>query len=66
MALTWVQNHIHSFDADPSNVTIFGSSSGAGCVSALLAMPDSMTATEKGPLFHAAILSSGSFSGWVS
>lgn len=38
-ALRWVRTHIASFGGDPANVTVFGESSGAMCVSVLLAMP---------------------------
>jgi para-nitrobenzyl esterase len=61
-ALNWVQANIAAFGASPDNVTIFGQSSGGGSVSALLAMPDNLTIG----LFHAAIIQSGSFTGWGS
>ncbi|KAJ6494586.1 cholinesterase, partial [Mycena sanguinolenta] len=38
-ALKWVQTHIASFGGDPSRVTIFGQSAGAGSVRALLGSP---------------------------
>ncbi|KAH7929551.1 alpha/beta-hydrolase [Leucogyrophana mollusca] len=38
-ALRWVQEHIADFGGDPSRVTIFGQSAGAGSVRALLAAP---------------------------
>jgi len=51
-ALRWVQENISSFGGDPSNVTIFGQSAGAICVSAILGMPSA-----KG-LYHRAIMES--------
>ncbi|MGH3168897.1 MAG: carboxylesterase/lipase family protein, partial [Trebonia sp.] len=38
-ALTWVRENVAKFGGDPSNVTVFGESAGAGSVAALLAMP---------------------------
>ncbi|KAJ7613233.1 cholinesterase [Roridomyces roridus] len=38
-ALNWVHEHIASFGGDPSRVTIFGQSAGAGSVRALLGSP---------------------------
>ena len=53
-ALKWIQDNIEAFGGDPSNVTIFGFSGGAGKVATLMAMP-----AAKG-LFHRAICMSGS------
>jgi len=51
-ALQWVQRNIAGFGGDPGQVTIFGESAGAGCVTTLLAVP----AAEG--LFHRAIAQS--------
>jgi para-nitrobenzyl esterase len=51
-ALRWVQDDIEQFGGDPTRVTVFGQSAGAGSVAALLAMPRA-----KG-LFHRAIAQS--------
>ena len=53
-ALEWIRDNIAAFGGDPGNVTIFGESSGAHDVMALLAAPPA-----KG-LFHRAISESGS------
>jgi para-nitrobenzyl esterase len=53
-ALQWIQENIHAFGGDPSQVTIGGHSAGAKNVSALLATPNA-----KGT-FHRAIMQSGS------
>lgn len=54
-ALTWIRDNIGEFGGDPSNVTVFGESGGAGKVSALMAMRSA-----KG-LFHKAVVQSGSW-----
>lgn len=60
LALKWIQSNIHAFGGDPSQVTIFGGSSGAASVSFHILSPLS-----KG-LFHRAIMQSGfSLSIWA-
>lgn len=51
-ALEWVRDNAEAFGGDPGNVTIFGESSGAGCVTALLTSP------RAAGLFHRAIAQS--------
>nr|WP_245720189.1 carboxylesterase/lipase family protein [Nocardia uniformis] len=51
-ALEWVRDNIAAFGGDPGNVTLFGESSGAGCVTAL------MTSPRAAGLFHRAIAQS--------
>ena len=51
-ALRWVNRNINAFGGDPSNVTVFGESAGALCISCLMTMPGA-----KG-LFKRAILES--------
>ena len=53
-ALRWIQNNCEFFGGDPDNVTIFGESAGAGCVSLLPLIPQA-----KG-LFRRVIAESGS------
>jgi len=52
-ALTWVQENIAAFGGDPTNVTIFGESSGGMSVATLMAMPRATG------LFRRAIAQSG-------
>lgn len=51
-ALEWVRDNIANFGGDPDNVTLFGESSGGGCVTALLTSP------RADGLFHRAIAQS--------
>ncbi|KAM8707777.1 hypothetical protein ACLKA7_014848 [Drosophila subpalustris] len=61
LALNWVQRHIQQFGGDPSQVTIFGQSAGAGVTSALLLSPRTGE-----NLFQRAIVQSGSiFAAWA-
>src|SRR5262245_64729535 len=52
LGLEWIRDNIASFGGDPTNVTIFGQSGGAGKVSTLLGMPAAQG------LFHRAIAQS--------
>ncbi len=54
LSLEWIRDNAAAFGGDPSNVTIFGQSGGAGKVSTLLGMPAAQG------LFHRAIVQSGS------
>lgn len=58
-ALEWIQENIVSFGGDPSRVTIFGESSGAGSVSQLLGVQRAW------PYFHQGIMESGAASFWT-
>jgi len=60
LAFEWVQNNIQAFNGDPSKVTIFGESPGAGSVSVHMSSPGSWG------YFNKAIGESGSFSQWVA
>ena len=53
LALEWVRENILSFGGDPSNITIFGESAGAGSVMFQMILPDA------NKLFHKAIAQSG-------
>lgn len=53
-ALKWIHNNIEQFGGDPSNITIFGQSAGAGSVQALCTSPHS-----KGLVSKAIIMSGG-------
>lgn len=59
-AMRWVRKNIANFGGDPDNVTIFGQSAGASCVSYHCVSP--MT---KG-LFKRAIAQSGSLNSWTA
>ncbi|WP_055590651.1 carboxylesterase/lipase family protein [Streptacidiphilus griseoplanus] len=52
-ALRWVQENIAAFGGDPGNVTLFGESAGAMCVTTLMTVP------RAAGLFHRAIAQSG-------
>ena len=52
-ALHWIKENVEAFGGDPTNVTLFGQSSGGACISALLAM------TPARGFFHKAIIQSG-------
>lgn len=52
LALNWVKNNIAAFGGNPHDVTIFGESAGAGCVTTLMTMPSAKN------LFHKAIAQS--------
>ena len=51
-SLQWIQKNISAFGGDPSNVTIFGQSGGAGKVMTLMAIP------QADGLYHKAIMQS--------
>ena len=60
MALEWIQENIAAFGGDPANVTIAGESSGAMCVTALMAAPRARG------LFRRAVAQSGAAHDGVS
>ncbi|XP_055626036.1 glutactin-like isoform X2 [Toxorhynchites rutilus septentrionalis] len=63
-ALEWVQQNIDHFGGNNKEVTIFGESAGGASVSTMLHSP--LVQGRKVPLFHRAILQSGSlFSPWA-
>ncbi|MBU3671411.1 MAG: carboxylesterase family protein [Sinobacteraceae bacterium] len=57
-ALRWIQRNIASFGGDPSRVTVFGESAGAGNIAMLMVAPQARG------LLHRAILQSGGDFGW--
>ena len=52
LALNWVKDNISAFGGNPDDVTVFGESAGAGCVTTLMTMPSAEG------LFHRAIAES--------
>lgn len=60
MALRWARSNAAAFGGDPSRLTMFGQSAGAGAVSAHLVMPASHGA------FDGAMMESGGFSNWAA
>ena len=55
LALQWVQENIAAFGGDPSRVTVFGQSSGASCVRALMSMPAAQGLFQRAVLQSAAL-----------
>lgn len=56
-ALQWVQDHIHLFGANASNVSVWGSSAGSGSIIHHLVQKGG----RRDPLFHKAIIQSPGF-----
>ena len=54
-ALEWVRDEIDAFGGDPSNVTVFGSSTGAGSIAALLTVPQASNLVRRAILQSAAL-----------
>lgn len=61
MALEWVQDNIESFGGDKDNVILNGQSSGSMCVAYQMLMNRGDNHYNGKPLFHGAIMQSGSF-----
>lgn len=61
LALNWIKKYISHFGGDPNRITVFGQSSGAVMISALLFSPN-----VPDDLFHRAIMQSGSYFGPTS
>ncbi|EDV93365.1 GH19268 [Drosophila grimshawi] len=60
LALRWIQKYVSYFNGDPENVTLMGTSAGAGSVHFMMCLPEACG------LFHRAIIMSGSMlSPWV-
>ena len=53
-ALTWIKKNVEAFGGNPSNITVFGESAGAGSISILTVLPRARG------LFQRAIMESGS------
>jgi hypothetical protein len=60
LALEWIQRHASSFGGDPSRVSVWGQSSGATLIYALLGSAVAMQSSNGAPLFHSAVALSGS------